>query len=161
MAADPRTEEPGALLSVPVHEDGELAATAFALLEAAGALLTAPHPPRPAGVGTARWQPAAANTVYPAILTGPMGERWNRPIQKITLSLKEAAAPVLVVIGNSQIVGGQVTYGEIVRVNVTAAAAVTIDFGEGLPPAAPGGTGQFLYWADVGQVNIDVAVQHG
>lgn len=158
MTAKVPAEDAAPLLSVPVHEDGQLLTTSRALLAALERLLERPYAPQPAGTGTGHWIATAANTLYPAVLSGVLGQVWNRPVQKIKLSVGAAG---LVVIGNSLAAPGAASYGEIVRFKAPAAGVFDFDFGQGLPPAALGGNGQFTFWSDTAGLVVDIEVQHG
>jgi hypothetical protein len=146
------------LVSVPVHDDAVLAAVCD-LAAAVAALAARPYAPQPAGIGTGHWTPAVLNTLYPAVLTGALGQSWNRPILKIKLSVSAAA---LIVIGSAGALSpGAASYGELVRFRAPAAGVYDFDYGQGMPPAAFGGNGQVAYWSDTAAITVDIEVQHG
>jgi hypothetical protein len=142
--------------AIPV-DDAEARALLERVASACEALLVKPRV-APSSVGTGHWTATAANTLYQAALTGPMGGSWVRAIRTVTLSVSAAG---LVVIGNSQIAPGGIAYGEFIRWKAAAAGTYTFDFGpEGLLPGAMGGNGQFLFWSDTAGLVIDITVVH-
>jgi hypothetical protein len=122
----------------------------------------------PSASSTALWLPAAANTLYPATLTGSSG--WDpfnpssglnvmRAIRRIIIS---NSVPARLVIGTNSltIAGGAAGLNEVLRVTLYTPGCWTFDFAEGLAPDFAG-PGQWKYYSGTAGAAFDVTVLHG